>query len=219
MTAYQSIVTRRLTIQDEAAVAGLYGSSDRWMESPVSKEFLDQNLAVARRDYLMGDPTSRILLGTFNADRLVLSGGLFFWHKMPFCTILRLVGKLEAENPVTLTKCMISLFDKSLDELQAKKCTRFYLLTSGHHLSTLAKVGARLPRLRRDYLMTVESVIAPETRPVEEYIWSMMGERTWPVPLVLRAGTAYNHVRTFDKTVVDDEILDAWSTDKRGEKL
>jgi hypothetical protein len=152
-------------------------------------------------------------MGTFHADRLVLSGGLFFWGRMPFCTILRLVGKLESGNLVTLTKCLISLFDGFLDQMESHRCTRFYILTTGHHLSTLAKVGRMLPRLRRDYLMTVEAVIAPGIRPEQEYLWSMMGEKIWPVPLVLRAGTAYNHVRSFDKSIVDDDVLNAWSAE------
>lgn len=206
-----SIATRRLTIEDYEAVAKLYQTADRWMETEMSKEFFAENLAVARSQYLEGDP-ARFLLGTFFNDELVLTGGMYFWDKMPFCTILRFVGKLESASTISIAKCMISLFNAFLDELQRNNRTRFYLLTSGHHLSTLSKLGTKIPRLGRDYLMTVEAVVAPNARPRDEYVWSMMGHKTWPVPLVLRAGTAYNHARSFDKTIVDEEILNAWSS-------
>lgn len=207
-----NFTTRILDQGDFDSLSGLYRSKNRWMESPVSDEFMEENLEVARKNYLSRESDRRILLGTFADSRLVFSGGLYLWFDLPFCTIVRLVGDTTELDSRAVVKAMTSLFDGFLNEIEKRQIGRFYLLTSAHHLSSMAKIGRFLPRLRRDYAMTVEEVVPAGARPRFPYVWSIMGEKVWPVTLVIRAGTAYNHVRTFDKTVVGEDIINAWAT-------
>ncbi len=205
------ISTRALTSKDFEAVATLYRGTDRWMDRPVSSAFLEENLEIARAEYLFGKSKRKILLGTFLGNQLTISGGLYFWSDLPFCTINRVVSLRSEISPRIFLQMMLSLFTGFLDEIESRDVTRFYLLTTSHHLSALAQIGRIFPRLSRDYLMTVEEVVQARSKPQSDYVWKMMGEKVWPTTLVIRAGTAYNHVRKFDKLTVGDDVLKAWS--------
>lgn len=207
------LTTRILSPDDFEQVAKLYRTNTQWMQTPVPPEFIEANLKLAQDEYLSDSNPDKVLIGVFDGDDLLLTGGMSFWAKLPFCTILRLVGSGGFTETRRFSRAMVSLFDAFLDILNSRACYRFYLLSSDQHLSTLARLGHMLPRLRQNYLMTVEEVIPPNCPAKFSYGQSMMGEKVWPTRLVIRAGTAYNHVRSFDHEAVSDDVLMAWSTE------
>lgn len=198
-------LVRQLTIDDVEQLKEVYLATSTWMGADVSKEFIEENFLVAKTEYLEKANPSRILLGAFDGKNLVMTLGIYFWNLFPSCTFLRMVGRRDVLSTSDLFASLHELYDEAFDQIEARNYNRFYLLSTARHFGVLARMGRTQKRLVSDYLMTVEEVIAPGTKPRFDFIWQMMGEQTWPSPLILRSGTLRNHKRVFDTKFLDDE--------------
>lgn len=203
-------VTRILNQADFADVEEVYRSATSWMGAHVPPEFVSHNLEVAKDQYLSRVFEKKLLLGTFVSGQLIMSGGLYFWKDMPFCTCLRLVTRASALNGRQIMAVLNSFYNGMLDEIERRGCSRFYVLTAVKHHKGMAYAGRANKRLANNYLMTVEEVIPANQQPKFGYTWNMMGSRTWPVDLVLRAGTALNHIRKIDYSIIERESVEVW---------
>lgn len=175
------------------------------MGADVSKEFIEENFLVAKTEYLEKANPSRVLLGAFDGETLVMTLGIYFWNLFPSCTFLRMVGRRDRLSTKDLFASLHELYDEAFNQLEARNYNRFYLLSTARHFGVLARMGRTQRRLVSDYLMTVEEVVAPGTKPRFDFIWQMMGRQTWSSPLILRSGTLRNHKRVFDTKFLDEE--------------
>ena len=204
------IQSRLLTLDDLPMLKNIYISQTAHMgveDEGYCQAHYDESLI---SEYLMPENTEKVMYGTFIQGELVLCMGIFFWLKMPFCTFLRfasLRGYFEGKGIRDPFRC---LYDACLAEIERRNCYRFYILSSAQHHEMLAYIGGTWDRLRTHYLMTVEEVVPSHMRPQYDYVWQMMGEKTWPVPLIVRAGTLLNKYRHFEGNIVSSRALDIW---------
>jgi hypothetical protein len=208
--------TRILKLSDLKELESLYRTQLTHMGVPSDDYFQEHFDEALRSQYLNDAIDSRILMGTFYRDRLVLSMGIYFWKTLPSCTFLRFASRTDDLGGKEIVYAFRSLYSACLDELETRNYNRFYILTSEKHHASLAKIGGSWGRFRDQYFMTVEDVVPAGTRPQFDYVWSMMGSKEWPVNVIVRAGTLVNAYRKFDRSLVSPEALQIWERAGRG---
>lgn len=202
---------RKLTLDDFSHVEIQYSRTQSWMGVPVDRKYINDNLQTAKDSYLSGADQNRILIGAFIDGELVVSCGIYFWEKLPFCSIMRLVSNgSEHFSFKKIERAYQSLFQFILDEMKIRRRNRFYILSNLAHQSGLALLTKKVPTIWKEYEMSIEEIISENQTPHFEYVWQMMGDRTWPTKLVLRSGTLKNEFRKFDENQSSEKIVRWW---------
>lgn len=209
-TNTEQLYTRLLTSADYAEVCALYKSNSSHMGVESTDYHEEHTTDLLMSEYLNPDFNKKVMYGTFLNGQLVLCMGVFFWPDLPFCTFLRFASLRGAFPGRTIRDPFRNLYSACLDALEEAGRHRFYLLSSARHHEMLAYIGATLSRLRQRYIMTVEEVVPSHSEPQYAYVWSMMGYKTWPLPVIVRAGTLLNKYRKIDTSIVSTKALEIW---------
>lgn len=202
--------TRLLGPADYSEVINLYQKHATHMGVESKDYSLKHTDRLLEEEYLNPEYVHKVLLGTFRDGQLHLCMGIYFWTGLPSCTFLRFASLPGAFPGRSLREPFRHLYSGCLDLLEERGYNRFYLLSSAQHHGALAYLGGTWDRLRLKYLMTVEEVVPSNTRPRYDYVWQMMGNKTWPVPLIVRAGTLLNKYRKLDTEIVSSKALQIW---------
>lgn len=176
------------------SVVQLYNSTSSWMGIKVSSEKIHELMLINLKDYLIQND-SRVTLGAFAGEKLILSMGIYFWNSLPACTFNRFIGQTEDLPILKQSEVLKNLMNMAIEEMEKREIFRFFVLTSLRHQKALALFNKTSEKLKNRYLLVVEEQIKANQMPKYEYVWQIMDKNTWPVDLVLRSGTAMNHVR------------------------
>lgn len=195
MSTPKELSIRKLTLQDVEIVSELYRYTTDWMGVKVPSSFIQSLLGSHLHNYL--EPNrSKVLYGAFYDHQLILTLGVYYWDSMPFCTLNRLVGKMDSLPFILQIEAIKGLMDLAIDEMESRQIYRFYALSTRQHQKSLALFNKISKKLKNRYVLTIEEIIPAHCEPKYKYVWQIMDLQTWPSDLVLRSGTALSQVRT-----------------------
>lgn len=129
------------------------------------------------------DETSKpFLVGSFHNDILISIIGAYPWPTKPYVTL----SDLKTFNhPKTLRlSSVVCCMKYLLDILKEKNFEAIYSVTSEKQYRKFDSYWKRYLPEYYSLPRTIEARIPANTRPEQNYLWTMMGKHVWPVDLV-----------------------------------
>jgi hypothetical protein len=213
----ESLTSRLLTDDDLGGLESLYASNTKHMGVHYPQYFESHFDDLLRNEYLNPNFKTKMMFGTFVDGRLALCMGISLWSAFPYFTFLRFGSLAGFFAGRELQEAFRNLLTACLEQTETQGYYRFYIITSAKHQDSLAQMGGTWEPIKSRYLITVESVIQAHEKPAYPYLWSLMGSKTWPIPLIVRSGTLLNEFRRFDSSVVSSQASKIWNATGKNE--
>lgn len=188
------IIIRKLDHGDLNQIREVMGTIDSHLGAKIDSQ--ERGRMIERMERMLSTAQSErnILYGYFEDGNLLGWWGVYLWEALPYGTLQDLIIKKSIELNTSMN-LMRELFEKIFSTLSEFNRHTIFLVTkfkpfiykSMAENNDHADLG-RVSPLMREFVFTLEAVISPNQISNYSTFAALLGNRSWPNPIMIRRG-------------------------------